>query len=465
MTLAGNPLNATFHCASELIERVNLHIKSEKSSSTNNDLFKICLDLATTITYCTNHQKRIVDDVLTLSKLDARLLQACPKSTDPIKLLEEILDLFKSELRASGIEPSLKVEDRVRKLGIELLFVDPHRVTQIIINLLSNAIKFTKAESMRYVHLVLDASSEEADLEQEGLHYVPSGTQYQDPTREADWGTGEVIYLSFSIRDTGPGMTKEEASNLFQRFSQASPRTHAQFGGSGLGLFISRELVEMHGGRIGLLSQPGVGSLFKFYVKCRRSDQLPPPNADNQIPNTAVQQLHNPPPILQSSYQEKARKNGSQNQFGRRPSALPLRMLIVEDNVINQRLLKLIVSRHGFETLIANNGEEALTIIAASAWNKEYTSIHLDAPRIDIVLCDIEMPIMDGKTCVRRIRQLEHEGTLVSGLPVIAVTGNARNEQVEEARECGFDAVITKPYMIPELLSVVERYVNKGREG
>ena len=82
-------------------------------------------------------------------------------------------------------------------------------------------------------------------------------------------------------------------------------------------------------------------------------------------------------------------------------------------------------------------------------------------PTIDIVLCDIEMPIMDGKTCVRRVRQLQGEGLLTDNIAMIAITGNARLEQVEEMRRCGFDDVVTKPYKIDQLLRVVERYIGK----
>lgn len=94
-----------------------------------------------------------------------------------------------------------------------------------------------------------------------------------DQTFGPDWGDGEEIFLEFAVRDTGRGLTPEEKKLLFQRFSQASPRTHVQYGGSGLGLFISRELTELQGGEIGVSSEAGKGSTFAFYVKCRRSSE------------------------------------------------------------------------------------------------------------------------------------------------------------------------------------------------
>lgn len=94
-----------------------------------------------------------------------------------------------------------------------------------------------------------------------------------DQTFGPDWGDGEEIFLEFAVQDTGRGLTPEEKKLLFQRFSQASPRTHVQYGGSGLGLFISRELTELQGGEIGASSEAGKGSTFAFYVKCRRSSE------------------------------------------------------------------------------------------------------------------------------------------------------------------------------------------------
>ncbi|CAO2656101.1 Nn.00g049040.m01.CDS01 [Neocucurbitaria sp. VM-36] len=459
-----NPLNAIFHSASELAEQIYQHLKDSAISSEDVETLTSWGELVTTITYCANHQKRIVDDVLTLSKLDARLLKVFPDDTDPVRLLERILGLFAPEIRASGVEPSLEVTEQYRKLAIKLALMDPYRITQIIVNLLSNAIKFMKRRSKRCLYLTLDASLEEPSQGPQGFHYVPSGSQYQDPTQQDEWGDGEIIYLSFSVQDTGLGMTQDESSHLFRRFSQASPRTHAQFGGSGLGLFISRELVEMQGGRIGLSSEAGSGSLFEFYIKARRSFRSPGISAESEIPLPAlpIQQLHlSTPPLDSEDHTPIEENDSSQPSLTLSGPSQPTRILIVEDNIINQRLLNKLIKKRGYDTVLANNGEEALASISNSAWNTSYGANHKDAPRIDVVLCDIEMPVMDGKACVQRIRQLQDQNLLVPEIPVIAVTGNARGEQIERAKDCGFDAVVTKPYSIADLLDIVEQYVTK----
>lgn len=468
--ITGNPLNAIFQCAYELTDIIKSRLKQGSHSQERIEALSESLDLATTITYCANHQKRIVDDVLTLSKLDARLLQIYPECTNPIKLYKEVLGLFAPEIRASGMNTNFMVGEGYNRLDLESVMIDPNRVTQIVINLLSNAIKFTKKGKKRDLEMTLNAHLEEPANRPMGIRYVPSGVQHQDPTGLPEWGQGEVLYLSFSVKDSGLGMTPVEASNLFQKFSQASPRTHTQFGGSGLGLYISRNLAELHGGRIGLSSRAGFGSTFEFYVKVRRSEvqETPLTPIGKRTPVEELEHRVITSPVMQ---QAKAVQISKQSL----PEAQPLlpqpsvnsrtTVLVVEDNLINQRLLCKLITKHGYDTITANNGEEALTYMASSTWNPVQANSSDDSVlSINIVLCDIEMPIMDGKTCVRRVRQLQHEGLLILDIPMIAITGNARLEQVEEMRQCGFDDVITKPYKIDQLLRVIEQHVGK-RDG
>ena len=144
----------------------------------------------------------------------------------------------------------------------------------MLINLTTNAIKFTTTEETRTIKVVLSASRERPSANPAPtVSYFPMRARRTDQTFGSDWGDGEEIFLEFAVRDTGRGLTPEEKKLLFQRFSQASPRTHVQYGGSGLGLFISRELTELQGGEIGVSSEAGKGSTFAFYVKCRRSSE------------------------------------------------------------------------------------------------------------------------------------------------------------------------------------------------
>lgn len=156
-----------------------------------------------------------------------------------------------------------------------------------------------------------------------------------DQTFGPDWGDGEEIFLEFAVRDTGRGLTPEEKKLLFQRFSQASPRTHVQYGGSGLGLFISRELTELQGGEIGVSSEAGIGSTFAFYVKCRRSNEPQDP-----IESTAVsvaRKLSNAKDRpMDAQVAPKIKDFATMPSKNNAPKPKPkveLRVLIVEDNL------------------------------------------------------------------------------------------------------------------------------------
>jgi hypothetical protein len=140
--------------------------------------------------------------------------------------------------------------------------------------LTTNAIKFTTTEETRTIKVILSASRYRPSASAKPcVSYFPMRAKRMDQTLGPDWGEGEEIFLEFAVRDTGRGLSPEELKVLFQRFQQASPRTHVQYGGSGLGLFISRELTELQGGEIGVSSESGKGSTFAFYVKCRRSHE------------------------------------------------------------------------------------------------------------------------------------------------------------------------------------------------
>jgi hypothetical protein len=200
----------------------------------------------------------------------------------------------------------------------------------VLINLTTNAIKFTTTETKRTINVILSASrTRPSESKNPTVSFFPSRSKHIDDDLGADWGDGDEIYLEFAVQDTGRGLTDEEKKLLFQRFSQASPRTHVQYGGSGLGLFISRELTELQGGEIGVSSEAGKGSTFAFYVRCRKSTK--PPEVDNL-------------PIAMGGTPMNPRDRGRQSiSRGRNftPSSKPedkvqkdkIKVLIVEDNL------------------------------------------------------------------------------------------------------------------------------------
>ena len=292
-----------------------------------------------------------------------------------------------------------------------------------------------------------------------------------DQTLGPDWGNGEEIFLEFAVQDTGRGLTPEEKKLLFQRFSQASPRTHVQYGGSGLGLFISRELTELQGGEIGVSSEAGKGSTFAFYVKCRRSNE--PKDTLDVVPASVTRKVSNakekaksglPLPAKSATKTKDFAMMATQDSVAQKPKPQKgLKVLIVEDNLVNQKVLQRQLQNHGIETKVANHGGEALEALKLSTfWASPSTDSPTSSPYdISVVLMDKEMPVMDGLQCTSKIRELEQHGKLRWHVPIIAVTANARSEQIATLLAAGMDDVVSKPFRIGELIPKIEDLANR----
>lgn len=356
------------------------------------------------------------------------------------------------ELQAKDIRMVSDVHSSFQDYKIDWVAMDPSRVLQILINLLTNAIKFTAGSAKRIITVAVGVStSEPFEVNQPDFDYVPISKRRNDRVTEPeDWGTGEVIYLRFKVADTGCGLTHDEKHSLFERFKQASPRTHAQYGGSGLGLFISKQLSELHGGSIGVASEAGVGSVFGFYIKARR---CPPPTSplDTGIysPRDSVEKSRMTTQVnlaLRQNLEEPAGNNMAIVTF----DPTHMHILVVEDNLINQKVLVKQLKKFGCTVAVANDGIEALEVLAETRYCKT------GGKALDVVLMDLEMPRMNGLDCVRRIREMQADGSVVGHVPVIAVTANVRDEQKATARKSGMDEVVSKPFTIPDLFKKVE---------
>ncbi len=379
---------------------------------------------------------RIVDDVLTLSKLDSALIMVTPVDVQPLAVVKRALKMFEGELHTADIQMKFVVDPSIKKLGIDWLRFDPSRVLQVLINCLTNAIKFTTTEKKRTIAVTIAASTTKPSAHEKNVvNYFPSRSKRADIMQGSDWGTGEEIYIHFAVQDTGRGLSDEEKKLLFLRFSQASPRTHVQYGGSGLGLFISRELTELQGGEIGVASEAGKGSTFAFFIKAKRSTA--PKDPDEHLAMTGGHK-HSDSKIASKGSNDQAQAPKTRDFAV--PSVIgeekqPLKILIVEDNLVNQRVLQKQLKNMGCIVHVANHGGEALDRLRESwfwAEKKEKNVLELSA-----VLMDLEMPVMDGLTCTRKIRELEQQGKLSRHVPIIAVTANARAEQINTAMEAG----------------------------
>lgn len=449
-----NPLSAMVHCTDDII--ANIRQSSDQSS-------KDVLEAAQTIAFCTQHIKTIADDVIQLSKLDARLVDFTPASTRPRDLVEQAITIFQSELKAGSIELTFEKDPSIDTLAINWILMDSVRYLQILFNMITNAIKVTKHRPTRKISVRLSAAMNNHTAVDNRVQFA----EPRQPVTIVDFGEqyrqSESVYLVTTIEDTGPGLTTDEVSSLFERFAQASPKTESKYGGSGLGLFISRDLTELQGGRLGLVSEAGVGSKFLFSVESKRCG---PPETMLEtppivIPTRVLEMENSYSPITTAlpetpDSQELVPVLSTESEKKPRPR----RVLVVEDNLINQKVLANQLRKRGYEVSVALHGEEALKQLQISLVTPEPVLIPrkaISSKAFDVVLLDIEMPVMDGITCVQRIRAFEAARPSRSRLPTIAVTANARAEHETAALAAGMDAITTKPYKIEDLVAQIEK--------
>ncbi|KAH8679832.1 hypothetical protein BGZ60DRAFT_481319 [Tricladium varicosporioides] len=475
-----NPLSAILQCSDEISSTLSeFRATSEISNERLADVLEGSIDAAQTIALCAQHQKRIVDDILTLSKLDSALLVVTPVRVHPVEVVQRALKMFEAELDTNDISMEFRIDNSYTDLRVDRVKLDPSRLLQVLINLTTNAIKFTRTQEKRTIIVSIGASAERPNGSESGVAYFPSRLKRNDlTTDDAEWGTGDNIFLIFTVQDTGRGLDEKEKTLLFQRFRQASPRTHVQYGGSGLGLFISRELTELQGGEIGVASERGAGSTFAFYIKARKVKSNPEDSPVDEKVNTVRRSASNSVLILDSRRNsgKAVYRSNTTGQSGRRKSTIAaitsptpprkssldfskLRVLIVEDNLVNQKVLQKQLKNIGFITEVANHGGEALEILKASRF---WTGNEKDGADLALILMDLEMPIMDGLTATRQIRDFEADSTIVKHVPIIAVTANARLEQIETAIAAGMDDVVSKPFRIPELIPKIEELITKS---
>jgi signal transduction histidine kinase len=210
---------------------------SSSSSPTNGsigllteDARNVLLDTAQTITLCAKHQKNIIDEVLTFSKLDSKLIVLAPEAAQPLKIISDVLRMNKPELAQAEIEGFLDIKACYKDLDIDFVTFDPGRVSQVIINFINNAIKFTRTSNVRKITLSLAASLTRPTAESCNVTLIePREKGRYLPTVQTL--TGAEVFLIFKVQDTGCGLTQAETKNLFQRFSQASPKTYKRYGG------------------------------------------------------------------------------------------------------------------------------------------------------------------------------------------------------------------------------------------
>lgn len=454
-----NPLSAILQCADSIITSHNA-LEIPQDHQTSYQVISVAtIEAADTIVQCSKHMKTIVDDVLTISKLDSGLFVMTPVHVQLESVARDAVKMFEGEAKSADVLLEFRLEESCNTFSIDQVSLDPTRVLQVLINLLTNAIKFTRLEERRHIKVSLGVSHSQPTHNHDGtVQFLPSSESCESQALKADWEKGVVLFVTFSVTDTGRGMSDSEHKLLFARFSQASPRTHIEYGGSGLGLFISRQLTEMHGGAIGFSSKAGIGSTFSFYIKAREI-----PTAQREDFGKGNVSIRAQAAVLRRQ-SDHTRFDDPSPDTKPTHSEVPnnqLHILIVEDNLVNQRVLAKQLRSIGMNVAVANHGEEALEYLRTTNYCLKNGFRNV----LSLILMDWEMPVMDGLTCVRRIRQLQRDGAVSGHVPVIAVTANVRTEQVEVALEAGMDDVISKPFRIPELRDCIQKTLRHIDDG
>ncbi|GAB7336200.1 hypothetical protein MBLNU13_g08969t2 [Cladosporium sp. NU13] len=468
-----NPLSAITQLADSIMHSVE--IEGEAISSSWLEVIGEIKDSASTILACASHQKRIIDDVLVLSRLDSQMLSISQAPALPAEVTASTLKMFEGVAEKHKIELSTARADGIHELrDVESVYIDASRVMQILINLLGNAIKFTADEPVRkisVVHGVRATMPSQLETRFGDLIWVsPVHPKHSALAPNGSAGSGEKLYAYFVVEDTGIGMSSEDMVRLFQRFSQAQSKTHITYGGSGLGLYICKELAQMQGGGIGVASRQGDGSTFVVYIETEAAGTVgrPAKEQDPRMtpPSTAEESATtHPPPTGSAPNEINAAPTDHQKEVV--ASAIPeeIHVLLVEDNLINQKVLAKQLRKAKCTVSIANHGEEALAIMEQSTFwihdavdrvQAEDTSKPIP---LQVVLMDIEMPVMDGMECTKQIRLLQSKGVITGHVPIIATTANARREQTDRVFAAGVDRMLVKPFTIDQLMISIRELV------
>ena len=330
---------------------------------------------------------QIINDILDLSKIEAGKFEIERVVCAPHQILSDVVELLKVRAESKGLGLSLDYQGPIP----EAIQTDPVRLRQVLINLVGNALKFTEVGEVRI---------------RTRLRGYP----------------GDLPQLEIQVQDTGIGMSPEQVERLFRPFSQVDTSASRRFGGTGLGLMLSRRLAELLGGDVTVQSARGQGSSFTFTLAVG--------------------------PLVGATFVEGGRLATLPPAAAVRPVALddvPLacRVLLVEDGPDNQRLLAFLLRKAGAEVVVASNGQAGIAEALASRQTGR---------PFEVILMDMQMPILDGYQATRRLRQQGWTGA------ILALTAHAMKEDRQGCLDAGCDEYLTKPIDRRLLLETVARH-------
>ncbi len=342
------------------------------------------------------HLLSLINEILDLSKIEAGRFETERLDCDPTAVISEVANLMRPRAREKGIDFRVKYVTAIP----QTIHTDPTRLRQILANLLSNAVKFTSQGEVRITVRLLGANRPEPKIR-------------------------------FEVSDTGIGMTDAQLEGGFQAFRQADASTSRKYGGTGLGLAISDRLAGLLGGRLKATSAVGQGSCFSL-----------------TLPTGSLEGIRMIDPNAEVGHGEAAK---DADKVVRAPVRLDCRVLLAEDGLDNQRLVSLLLRKAGAEVTIAENGKEAFEL-ATGAPEDGQPSLPLVERPFDVILMDMQMPVMDGYEATRRLRQAGYCG------PIIALTAHAMSHDRQKCIDAGCDDYLVKPIDRAGLLETVASF-------
>ncbi|MDA7980943.1 MAG: response regulator [Pirellulales bacterium] len=339
------------------------------------------------------HLTGLINDLLDLSKIEAGHLSIVTDKCHPFQLTNDVLKLLDVRAQTKAISLSADWPDELPRQ----ILIDETRLRQVLINLIGNAIKFTSTGGVTVAPR---------------LHQTPNSPPV----------------LSWEIRDTGIGMDEKACAKIFEPFVQAEKTTSRRFGGTGLGLTITKRLVDMMGGNLSVSSKPGVGSTFTINF----------PLLDDSIDRVPVSKLQ--------THADKRCNSTDGPARSEEPLSIDNKLvLLAEDGVDNQRLISFILKKHGAVVDVVDNGARAFEAATqAVSAGKPY----------DIILMDMQMPVLDGYGATRKLRREGYTG------PIIALTAHAMKGDREACLDAGCNEYATKPIDRDVLVRTVAAFSN-----
>ena len=341
-------------------------------------------DYLSKILSSSKHLLGLINDILDMSRIESGKVVLEEQETDLVTTLQELQSIMEGQAK----ERKLKLHVDYSNLRDRHVYCDKTRLNQVMFNLLANAVKFTSEGGSIWLTM--------SQLE---------------PTYEVE---DRAIY-EIRVKDTGIGMDKAFIKHIFEPFERERTSTVSKIQGTGLGMAITKNIVDMMGGTIEVESQKGVGTEFIIRLELRLQAEAGVANEDGT--------------------KQHGHAEGVAEFAGKR-------LLLAEDNELNREIACMLLSKYGFVIDTAENGQEAVDLVAASA-----------PGYYDLVLMDIQMPVMDGHEATRKIRSLENK--VLAKVPVVAMTANAFDEDRKAAKECGMNGFISKPINMQEVVQAL----------